>query len=90
MMKGHNEMTKMVITKDMSPEQRMAALKKEVRKFNKKMRKNAAVRRDETSFMDKYSDDNIHHWTDAPKYVNEYYGDRARDQEGYESYEGWN
>lgn len=31
-----------------------------------------------------YDDVNINHWTDAPKYVDEYYGDRARAQESYE------
>lgn len=71
------------------PEDRLAYIKKAAAKFNKKVKRNARVRRTETSFMDKFSDgDNINAWTDAPKYVDEYYGDRARSQEAYES--EWN
>ena len=84
-------MSKFVITKDMTTEQRLAAIKKAADKFNKKIGRNSKIRRTETSFMDKYDDgNNIHAWTDAPKYVDEYYGDRCRDQQSYESYEGWN
>ena len=38
------------------------------------------------------SDDsvNINAWTDAPKYLDEHYGDRVRSQKSYESEEGWN
>ena len=43
--------SKIIITKDMSTEERMEALRKATRKFNKKMGKNASVKRDETSFM---------------------------------------
>ena len=67
--------SKIIITKDMSTEERMEALRKATRKFNKKMGKNASVKRDETSFMDKFSDgENIHAWTDAPKYLDEILG----------------
>jgi len=84
-------MSKIIITKNMSTEERMEALRKATKKFNKKMGKNASVKRDETSFMDKFAgDDNIYAWTDAPKYLDEHYGDRMRDQNEYESTEGWN
>ena len=84
-------MSKVVITKDMSQKQRLAAIKKAANKFNQKMKRNHRVRKSETSFMDKYDDgNNINAWTDAPKYVDEHYGDRFRDQQSYESYEGWN
>ena len=83
-------MSKIIITKDMSSEQRMAALKKAIKKFNKKVGSNAAVKRDETSFMDKFADGNIYAWTDGRKYLDEHYGDRLRDQNEYEAAEGWN
>lgn len=84
-------MSKFVITKDMSESQRLAAIKKAAKRFNKKMGINARARRTETSFMDRYADgDNINAYTDAPKYVDEHYGDRCREQASYESYEGWN
>ena len=83
--------SKIIITKDMSAEERMEALRKVTKKFNKKMEKNASVKRDETSFMDKFAgDENINAWTDAPKYLDEHYGDKCRDQKEYESVEGWN
>lgn len=31
-----------------------------------------------------YDDVNINHWTDAPKYLDEHYGDRMREQNEYE------
>ena len=69
--------------------QRMALIRKVSKKFNKKLNRNQRVRRTETSFLDKVDNgDNIYAYTDAPKYVNEYYGDRARDQESYEK--DWN
>lgn len=84
-------MSKLIIKKGMSQEQRLAAIKKAADKFNRKIGRNQRVRRTETSFLDKYSDDtNIHAWTDSPKYLDEHYGDRVRDQNEYESYEGWN
>jgi gamma-glutamyltranspeptidase len=65
--------------------QRMALIRKVSKKFNKKLQRNQSVRKTETSFLDKVDNgDNIYAYTDAPKYVNEYYGDRARDQESYE------
>lgn len=42
------------------------------------------------NLTDKYDGESEIHYTDAPKYVNEYYGDRARAQAEYESSEGWN
>ena len=83
--------SKIINTKDMSAEERMEALRKVTKKFNKKMGLEASVKRDETSFMDKFAgDDNIYAWTDAPKYCEEHYGDRMREQKEYESTEGWN
>ena len=82
-------MAKYIITKDMSTEQRLAAIKKAADKFNKKMKRNVRVRRTETSFMDKYAEgENINHYTDAPKYLDEHYGDRCRDQTAYDN--DWN
>ena len=34
--------------------------------------------------------ENINHWTDAPQYLKEHYGERLADQKSYESEEGWN
>ena len=79
------------ITKNMTQAERLAVIKAAADKFNKKMKRNHKVKRTETSFMDKYADgDNINAYTDAPKYVDEHYGDRYREQASYESYEGWN
>ena len=65
--------------------QRMALIRKGSKKFNKKLKRNQRVRRTETSFLDKVDNGgNIYAYTDAPKYVDEYYGDRARAQESYE------
>ena len=65
--------------------QRMALIRKASKKFTKKLNRNQRVRKTETSFMDKYDNgNNIYAWTDAPKYVDEHYGDRARSQESYE------
>jgi len=83
-------MSKIIITKNMSSDERLEALRKATKKFNKKMNRNASVKRDETSFMDKFADGNIYAWTDAPKYLDEHYGERVRDQKEYESSEGWN
>ena len=68
--------------------QRMALIRKVSKKFNKKLQRNQRVRKTETDSFDPYSTDNIYAYTDAPKYVNEYYGDRARAQESYEK--DWN
>lgn len=83
---------KYAITKDMTTAERLAVIKKHADKFNKKVKRNQRVRRTETSVMDRQYDDNmnINAYTDAPKYVDEHYGDRFRDQQSYESYEGWN
>ncbi len=83
--------SKAIITKDMTTEERLAVIRKVSARFNKKLKRNHVVKATETSFMDKYSDgDNINAYTDAPKYLDEHYGDRLRDQNEYESYEGWN
>lgn len=72
-----------------SYETRMEMIRKAAAKFNTKVNRNHRVRGTETSNIDKYNDgDNINAWTDAPKYVDEYYGDRARAQAAYES--EWN
>lgn len=73
-------MSKLIIKKGMTTEQRLAAIKKAADKFNKKIGKSAKVRRTETSFMDKFNEgDNINAWTDAPQYAEKYYGERMRD-----------
>ena len=83
--------SKIIITPDMTQEQRLAVIKKRAKIGQKKFSKSRRVRLSETSFMDKYHDgQNINQWTDAPKYLDEYYGDRVRDQNSYESEEGWN
>ena len=65
--------------------QRMALIRKVSKKFNKKLKRNQRVRRTETSFLDKVDNGgNINAYTDAPKYVDEYYADRARALESYE------
>lgn len=81
-------MAKFIITKDMTTEQRLAAIKKAAAKFNTKVNRNHRVRRTETESIDPYSNENINAWTDAPKYVDEYYGDRARAQASYDN--DWN
>ena len=83
--------SKIIITPDMTQEQRLAVIKKRAKIVQKKFSKSRRVRLSETSFMDKYHDgQNINQGTDAPKYLDEYYGDRVRDQNSYESEEGWN
>ena len=82
---------KFAITKDMTTEERLEVIRKIHAKFNKKLKRNHNVKATETSFMDKYTEgENINHYTDAPKYLDEHYGDRLRDQNAYESHEGWN
>lgn len=72
------------------PEDRLAYIKKASAKFNKKIQRNARVRRSEKSYVEKVQDwnydtgANINAWTDAEKYVNEYYGERAKDQFDYD------
>jgi len=82
--------SKIIITKDMTKEQRLAVIKKRAKAMQKKFSKSRRVRLSETSIMDRFGDQNINQWTDAPKYLDEYYGDRVRDQNSYESEEGWN
>ena len=82
--------SKIIITKDMSKEQRLAVIKKRAKAMQKKISKSRRVRLSETSIMDRFGDQNINQWTDAPRYLDEYYGDRVRDQNSYESEEGWN
>jgi hypothetical protein len=84
----------------MNNQDRLALIRKTSKKFTKKLKRNQRVRKTETStykvrdysvnsngisssFIDN-DYDNINQWTDAPKYVDEYYGDRARAQEQYE------
>lgn len=73
--------------------QRLALIRKASKKFTKKLERNQRVRKTETRSLSPNPegisnymiyDENINHWTDAPKYVDEYYGDRARSQESYE------
>ena len=86
-------MTKFVITKDMTQKQRLAAIKKASAKFNAKMQRNFKVRdysvtpKEERTEFDTH---NINAYTDGSKYLNEHYGDRVRDQNAYESNDGWN
>ena len=82
--------SKVIITKNMSTEQRLAVIKKRAKIVQKKFTKSRRVRLSETSIMDRFGDQNINQWTDAPKYLDEHYGDRVRDQNSYESEEGWN
>ena len=82
--------SKMIITKDMTQAQRLAVIKKRAKIVQKKFTKSRRVRLSETSIMDRFGDQNINQWTDAPKYLDEHYGDRVRDQNSYESEEGWN
>lgn len=72
--------------------QRMAMIRRVSKKFNKKLQRNQRVRKTETeSYLPYgypaskgYDDVNINHWTDAPKYLDEHYGDRMREQNEYE------
>jgi antibiotic biosynthesis monooxygenase (ABM) superfamily enzyme len=68
---------------------RMDMIRKASDRFNATLKRSHDVRKSETSMMDKYDNgDNINAWTDSEKYVDEYYGDRAREQSSYES--EWN
>jgi hypothetical protein len=79
-------MSKFIIKKNMTTEQRMKAIKKASDAFNKKIGRTAKVRRTETPVMDrKYDGDNINAWSDAPQYADKYYGDRMRERNEYES-----
>ena len=73
----------------MTPSQkadRLAMIREAAAKMNQKVRRNASVKRTETSFMDKKlpsqsfmdkatNQENINQWTDASKYAQEYYGE---------------
>ena len=53
----------------------------------------APRRKDEADLFDQTManmDDNHNHYQDSPKYLDDQYGDRVRDQNAYESVEGWN
>lgn len=82
--------SKVIITKEMTQAQRLAVIKKRAKIVQKKFTRARRVRLSETSIMDRFGDQNINAWTDAPKYLDEHYGDRVRDQKCYESEEGWN
>ena len=65
---------------------RMEMIRKAAAKFNATLKRSHDVRKSETSMMDKYNDgDNINHYTDPEKYVDEYYGDRARSVSAYDN-----
>lgn len=72
------------------PEDRLAYIKKASAKFNAKLKRNVRVRDYTTPTNERSSDDsvNINAWTDAEKYVDEYYGDRAREVNSYDN--EWN
>ena len=80
-------MSKYVITKDMTTEQRLAVIRKHAQKFQAKVTKSAKIRDyTETPKEERGIDThNINAYTDAEKYVDEYYGDRARSTREYES-----
>ena len=82
--------SKVIITKEMTQAQRLAVIKKRAKIVQKKFTRARRVRLSETSIMDRFGDQNINAWTDAPRYLDEHYGDRVRDQNSYESEEGWN
>ena len=72
-----------------SYEERMAIIKQAAAKFNATLKRSHDVRKSETSYMDKHDDDNnINAYTDPEKYVDEYYGDRARAVSSYDN--EWN
>lgn len=81
-----------IITKNMSTTQRLAAIKKAADKFQAKQTRIGRLRDYTETPKDERGIDthNINAYTDSEKYVDEYYGDRARQQASYESSEGWN
>ena len=67
-------------------EERLALIRKLSKKFNKKVKRNSRVRKTETHYMDKYDNgDNIHAYTDASKYAEEYYGETMRNTTRYDN-----
>ena len=82
-------MSKLIIKKGMTTEQRLKAIKKAADHFHKKIGKSQKIKRSETSWMDKkYDGENINAWTDAPQYAEKYYGDRMRDTISHDN--DWN
>jgi len=72
-----------------SYETRMEMIRKASAKFNATLKRSHDARKSETPKEERGIDThNINAYTDAEKYVNEYYGDRAREQNSYES--EWN
>lgn len=72
-----------------SYEERMAIIKQAAAKFNATLKRSHDVRKSETSYIDKHDDgNNINAYTDPEKYVDEYYGDRARAVTSYDN--EWN
>jgi len=67
-------MSNVIITKDMSMDERAEILRERVRIFN---------RYNEVALPEvkipKNADVNYNHWTDAPQYAEKYYGDKMRD-----------
>ena len=67
-------------------EERLALIRKLSKKLNKKVKRNSRVRKTETYYMDKYDNgENIHAYTDASKYAEEYYGERYRQTTQYDN-----
>lgn len=85
-------MSKVVITKNMSAQERLAVIKEASRKFQAKQTRNARLRDYTETPKEEQGIDthNINAYTDSEKYVDEYYGAKCREQASYESYEGWN
>lgn len=72
-----------------SYETRIEMIRKAAAKFNNKMKKNIRIKDYTKIKVDDIDESvNINAWTDPEKYVDEYYGDRAREQASYES--EWN
>jgi len=83
-------MSKIVITKNMTTKQRLAVIREHAQKFQAKVTRNARVRDyTETPKEERGIDThNINAYTDSEKYVDEYYGDRARAVSAYDN--EWN
>ena len=59
-----------------TPAERMALIRKTAKKFQRKMKRNNRVRKDETPVFDRSCDDNyFYHWTDFKSYAYEFYGE---------------
>jgi len=67
-------MSNVIITKDMSMDERAEILRERVRIF--KRYNEVAVPEVK---IPKNADVNYNHWTDAPQYAEKYYGDKMRD-----------